>query len=326
MTLTMMIMGAVGFMMLFGVANGVTVNTGVTLRGLNGAFFPALQAAYALWRKLCTTIPSTGASETYKWLGQITAPREWKGKRQIKSLDSFGMTIVNKTWEDGIGIDRDELADDQTGQLAIRARDLAGRFAQHPDGLLIDLLVNGHTSLCYDGQYFYDTDHSEGSSGSQSNDLTGAIVNKDAPTVAEFKAAFSACIAAMMTFKDDQGEYLNQAFGSEGLTGLLVTVPVTMLAVAKECLEGAIIGNNSNVLVSKAEVVAIPRLDADTFMVHKVDTPVGPIIFQQREAVKTAMKDDPEDKEVKYMADGRYNMGYGLWQNSVRYEFTTSGG
>ena len=33
-------------------------------------------------------------------------------------------------------------------------------------------LLAGESTVCFDGQYFFDTDHSEGDSGSQSNDIT----------------------------------------------------------------------------------------------------------------------------------------------------------
>ena len=32
--------------------------------------------------------------------------------------------------------------------------------------------INGEATVCYDGQYFFDTDHVEGDSGTQSNDLS----------------------------------------------------------------------------------------------------------------------------------------------------------
>jgi phage major head subunit gpT-like protein len=67
-------------------------------------------------------------------------------------------------------------------------------------------------------------------------------------------------------------------------------------------------------------------MDADTFIVAKTDDPVGPLIFQQRQNFDTKIVDDPHNKFIEYMADARYAMGYGRWQNAVRYEFTTKAG
>src|ERR1051325_2608810 len=77
------------------------------------------------------------------------------------------LTIVNKTWESTIRIDADEQRRDKTGQIMVRVNELARRVATHPNKLLSTLISSGASSACYDGQYFFDTDHSEGDSGTQ---------------------------------------------------------------------------------------------------------------------------------------------------------------
>jgi len=303
-----------------------TTGSGVTLRGLNGLFNPSLANASALWKELCSIVGSDGASEIYKWLGQIPTPVEWRGKRRSKAMRDYGQTIVNKAWELMVEIDRHENADDQTGQLQMRVRDAAKRFAQHPDKLLVDLMIAAESTLCYDGQYFFDTDHSEGDSGTQSNLLTSDIATPAAPTLAEFEAAFWLAIKAMAGFKDDQGEPWNPMTGLENLAGILVVIPVSYLDVASKVLgvnAAPIISQTSNILAGKARIMATPRITWTTkFAIFKTDDEVRPFIFQNRQAVQTSLKDDPEEKAVKYMADGRYAVGYGLWQKAVMVSFT----
>ena len=53
--------------------------------------------------------------------------------------------------------------------------ELAERGRTHYASLLSTLIVNGATTVCYDGQYFFDTDHSEGASGTQSNKIDSDI-------------------------------------------------------------------------------------------------------------------------------------------------------
>lgn len=300
----------------------VTINTGVTKRGLNGAFFARLAIATALWREICTLIQSDGKSEEYKWLGQNPMPREWKGKRQAKPLLAQGQTIVNKHWEATLLIDRDEFADDQTGQLRLRAEDFANRFAQHPDKILLELINNGEAALGYDGQFFYDTDHVEGDSGSQSNDLTYDVATPASPTEAEFEKAFWQAVEAMVGFVDDQGEPMNMFNNFEQLDGMLVLVPKNMMRVASKVLgvnAAPILNNETNILAGRAKVVISPRFSAsDKFDLFKVDEPTRPFIFQQRQPVETEIKDDKDEKDVKYMADSRYEVGYGLWPKAVR--------
>ena len=303
-----------------------TINTGLTQRGLNALFFPALASATALWRELCSVVNSDGASEIYKWLGMLPMPNEWRGARRSKGLRDYGMTLVNKHWEAMVEIDRDEEEDDQTGQLKIRVGEMAQRFAQHPDKILFDLINAGDSTLCYDGQYFFDTDHAEGDSGTQSNLLTVDIATPAAPTRDEFKTAFWTAIKALAAFKDDQGEPWNLFQSFEDLKGIACAVPVSMLDVASDVLganAAPLIANTTNTLAGRAKVISSPRINWTTkFAIFKTDDSMRPFIFQNRKAVKTDYKDDPEQKTKKYMADGRYNVGYGLWQKAVMVSFT----
>jgi len=90
---------------------------------------------------------------------------------------------------------------------------------------LTTLIVNGASSVCYDGQYFFDNDHSEGDSGTQSNALSGAAATGTQPTAAEAEAALMACVAAILGYKDDQGEPMN-----EDAKAFRIMVPTVYLA------------------------------------------------------------------------------------------------
>lgn len=303
-----------------------TTSTGLSQRGLNATFFPRFKDTPTLWRELCSLIKSDSAGETYKWLGQLPMPSEWKGKRRSQALRDFGMQLLNQHWESTLPVDRDELADDQTGQIALRVGEMAARFAQHPDKLLVELIEAGESALCYDGQYFFDTDHAEGTSGSQSNKLTYDVATPAAPTAVEFEAAFWKVIEALVGFVDDHGEPWNMFTTIDQMAGLLVVVPKNMLQVAVKLLganAAPILSNDSNILAGRAKVVTNARLSWTTkFAVFKTDDVMRPLIFQDRQPVKTDIKDDSEDKEIKYMADGRYALGYGLWQKAVLVNLT----
>jgi phage major head subunit gpT-like protein len=41
--------------------------------------------------------------------------REWIGDRVVKDVASHGYSIVNKTWEDTVGLGRDDVEDDNVG-------------------------------------------------------------------------------------------------------------------------------------------------------------------------------------------------------------------
>lgn len=120
--------------------------------------FEAMQAKSA-WQRIATHVKSTSRDETYGWLGQMPGMREWIGDRVIKDIASHGYNIVNKDWEDTVGVDRNDIEDDSLGVYAPLFQALGGEAAKQPDKLVFKLLKNGQTELCYDGQYFFDTDH-----------------------------------------------------------------------------------------------------------------------------------------------------------------------
>lgn len=106
--------------------------------------------------------PSTGRSVDYKWLGDFPTMREWVGDRVIKDLSAFGYEIVNKDFESTIEVDRNDIQDDQIGVYTPMIQGLAQAAKQHPDILAFALLAAGFSTICYDGQYFFDSDHPVG--------------------------------------------------------------------------------------------------------------------------------------------------------------------
>jgi len=85
--------------------------------------------------------------------------REWLGDRVIQNLEAEGFKIVNKSWEHTVGVERDDIEDDQYGVYNPVFAEQGRAVAEHPDELVWSLLANGFTQSCYDGQNFFDTDH-----------------------------------------------------------------------------------------------------------------------------------------------------------------------
>ena len=61
-------------------------------------------------------------------------------------------------------MDRNEIMDDAVGVYNPVIAELGRTAAVHPDELVFELLGNGFSTVCYDGQYFFDTDHPVGDS------------------------------------------------------------------------------------------------------------------------------------------------------------------
>lgn len=310
---------------------------GITTAGVIGEFFARLQsaAASAWWSQLVSRFESDQASETYNWLGNVPAVREWKGDALAAQLRENRLTIVNKTWEASIKIGSDDFRRDKSTQIVTRISELAKRVANHPAKLLSTLIANGTgdtNGVCSDGQYFLDTDHAEGESGTQTNVLAAAQVSAlnvgtaTAPTPAEMAAAILGVIAYMRGFKDDQGEPMN-----EDAERFLVLVPSSLFGAAyaatvKESLvaaSGTVVPNvlsGGNLMVSAA--VDARSAWTDTFAVFRTDGSVRPFIFQEElpvelRALGEGSEYETEHNEHKYTAKSVNNVGYGVWQHAA---------
>jgi len=114
--------------------------------------------------------------------------RKWIGDKVAKVFEAFKYTIVNDDWEATVVVDRNDIEDDTLGIYAPQAQ-MAGYSAkQLPDEIVSDLKNNAFASKCYDGQYFYDTDHPVGEEKTSTSNkgtaaLSGAsLANANAPT------------------------------------------------------------------------------------------------------------------------------------------------
>jgi len=302
------------------------INTGLLTKGLRSEFFNRFRAVTTHYQELATRVPSTSDAETYRWLGTVPRMREWGSGRLARGLRTESYSVENLKYESTLEVDRDEIADDQTGQIRIRVGELAQRAATHKDYLIAQLLVSGATAgyTSYDGVTFFGGSHVSGASGTQSNDLTFvAAAGDNQPVTEEFKGAFRQAVGALLAFKDDQGEPL-----ATSSSGLVCIVPPTMLYVALEALNATLINQTSNVLQGAARVVALPWLtDLTTWYLLKTDGVIRPFIFQDREPIEFgALVENSEEgfkrEKLLFGVRARYRLAYGYWQYAVRSRFT----
>lgn len=144
-------------------------NLSILNQAYHAAYKAGLATANSQWAGAATQVPSTTAENKYGWLGKITTFREWLGDRQVQNLLVHDYSIKNKTFENTVGVSRDEIEDDQYGIYKPVFEQLGQDAATHPDELVFGLLKEGFTKPCYDGQYFFDTDHPVGAPGSQAS-------------------------------------------------------------------------------------------------------------------------------------------------------------
>lgn len=111
------------------------------------------------YTKIATVVPSSTASNTYDWLGELPEMREWIGERVLNDIKTHAYTVKNKLYESTISVKRTDIEDDNLGTLTPLTEAHGRRASQHPDKLVFAALKAGHENMCYDGQNFFDTDH-----------------------------------------------------------------------------------------------------------------------------------------------------------------------
>lgn len=127
--------------------------------GFNTQFQQAFETAPSDYARVAMDVPSNTRQETYGWLGKTTQFREWLGDRIIQNLESHDYTIKNKDYENTIAVDRNDIMDDTLGIYGPMFAQLGQDARVHPDQLVFALIKAGFTTLCFDGQFFFDTDH-----------------------------------------------------------------------------------------------------------------------------------------------------------------------
>ena len=303
--------------------------TTLSSRAIIGEFYRQLeQSTGADWvNDVSMMFTSDQSSEEYKWLGQSPAMREWIGGRQAKGFLESGVTIDNKHFEATIEFLVKELRRDKTPQIRTRIAELAERTNAHWASLLSTQIINGESTACYDGQFFFDTDHVEGDSGTQSNDISVDISalptevhgTTTAPSVEEMQLAIDKARAQIEGFLDNRGEPMNEMARS-----FRVLVPTSLTYAAERAVAAPFVSASQTSMVERAYNVSTnPRLNSWTtkFAVFRADGSARALIRQEETGVMIKAKAEGSEYEFDYDAhqygvDTWRNVGYGYWQHA----------
>lgn len=146
--------------------------------GFSGAYKKGLGQASSLSGRIATVVPSSNKEQTYGWMGKLPNVREWLGARTVQNISESDYTIKEKPWELTIGVDRDDIETDNLGIYAPLFEEMGLSSMGFKEQLVFGLLKNGFTTNCYDGQFFFDTDHpvigADGANASVANTDGGA--------------------------------------------------------------------------------------------------------------------------------------------------------
>jgi phage major head subunit gpT-like protein len=169
----------------------ISANNLTTLfTGFDTIFQKGFEQAPSYYEKICSVVPSSTSQTIYPWLGRTTGFREWVGDRVMQALEAHAYTIVNKTFEDTVGIERERIEDDQYGVYAPVIEQLGWDARTHPDQLIFGMMKAAVTSspvtigkitipvpICYDGNNLYYSAHPAGPAGETSAAFTTTYSN-----------------------------------------------------------------------------------------------------------------------------------------------------
>lgn len=283
-----------------------------------------------------TVIPSTTEVERYNWIGTVPQLAEWKGEALLQQLPNYAATLTNQAYQTGLLVDKNDLRRDKTGQIRARIAGLGRRVASHWESLVSTLILNSETASgtdlsgkAYDGQAFFDTDHSYTGSNyttNQSNDLSSGVFNistATAPTPDEAAKIIHEMIGTFYSLKDDQGEPING--DAKSFLFMVGTTSLWTGLSAAASLQNLTSGASNVVQGLKAQGINVtvalnPRLSAKTDKVYafRTDGPLGAFILQDEVPVAVE-EEDPgiTKKHVIVSASAVRAAGYGIWQSAV---------
>lgn len=286
--------------------------------GLNAAFKEGIGQVRPQWQQTAMLIKSTSAQNDYNWISDWPRMKKWAGQKEISNLEGFKYSIINEDFAATIRVRRNDIDDDQIAIYGDQARMAGYSAAQFPDEIVAELKNNAFTSKCYDGAFFYDTNHPVTVGASTtfvSNKLTAPL---SATTLAAATASFGAARLALLSFKDSDGRPLN-------IVPSILEVPPALETTARMLMSMDRLADGlPNPYQGLATVLVNPRLISDTaWFLHATDLPVKPFVYQERKAPVFVSQTSSESDHVfmegtfLYGVEARAAGGYGFWQTSV---------
>ncbi len=268
-------------------------------RGGWGKSEPKLEA-------LATVVPSTTRTNTYGWMARLLKMRKWDGPRVIQNLNTHAYQLENEPYELTVGVDRDDMEDDQLGVYNPLFEELGRQSKKWPDQVIKTALQAGTTQLGFDGVAMFASTHPLNPAGNQSNNFT---------TTALTAANFSVVRAAMAAYTGEDGEPL-------GVNGDTLIVPPALEDTANTIVTATVGASGAtNVQKGQARVVVVPELAnaGTTWYLADTSNAIKGLVWQLRKSPefvsKTELTDDNVffQKQFVWGVDARGVAGFGPW-------------
>jgi phage major head subunit gpT-like protein len=274
------------------------------------------------WKQLSMEIPATQKITQLNWLGALPQFEEWKDTRKLSQLRNDNYQVRVKKWAAGIRVDMDDIEDDALGIYLPQISMLPQMSYVHRMNLMVDFLVSGFATTkygaCYDGQAFFSTAHKDGNGSTWSNFVHHTL---------DDAGALDEAIQTMMQVIDENGEPMYSP------PTHLIVGPTNRANANTAVLADRLASGASNTNFKVVQVVVSPKItDGKWFLASLSNKAMKPLIFQMRRDLRFRIQGMEENEQsddrfmkdiVKFGADARYNVAYGLPQVIVGSDATT---
>ncbi len=186
--------------------------------GYSGVFHRTLQAAKATeGRLIATLVKSTGKQVDYAGLAPIGGMKEWVGPRVIEKLEAHDYSIKNKRFQEAVGVQIDDIADDNLGLYPALFEELAIAALRWESELVMGALAAGTSKPCFDGEAFFSAAHPNGGGDHAFSNLFNAGGGEEPWYLLDNSRALKALILQIrlapmlqqMNKPDDEGVFMN---------------------------------------------------------------------------------------------------------------------
>jgi phage major head subunit gpT-like protein len=267
-------------------------NVAAIFKGYTTKFWEAFAGSPApMSEQLTMNVPSSGLSEEHNWLSATAGIRELVDEATVNPLRAQNYAIVNKEYEETLGLRQLDVLGDRFGILAPRLQILGANARYYRDIMLGDLLVkafDGTTTDYMDGTFFASNKTAYAGATAFTNVTTGRLT----------AARFSAARANLKKRTNHAGRILGLGRDLTLIVGPDDEQTALEILSAERLENGATNVNKGTAkLIVWPQIAAISGLDRSWYLVDMA-SPFKPFIHQTLLDWSYFTVDNPQDSFV----------------------------
>ena len=251
--------------------------------------------------------------------------KKWKGERTIKELSVASYSVTVDDYEYSYKLTRNDVKYDRFGLLTSHPKGAGVASRRFYEDAINLAQKNGKTTLCIDGQFFYDTDHPNGlnqnGTGTFQNLWTSMTLNSaNLQTRYAYMAQLKDANGVRMGIRPNVLEYGPDHFiDAPALLSLDIVAAAATTATSNAGISNVLKQLNITPLLNN-------DLEAGVWYLHDTRWMKPFIIAEETPPMGLQMRVDPldpsvwNDREFLFGSEATAGFAYGLPQLSVRCE------